>query len=397
MDVDVLDITRRVEFDDRITKYEFHTYQPFSSNSLTNNDEIRIAIQHQDLYTLPSESLLCLQGSVVVTPATDTSDVTIVTNGLMFLFDEIRYELNSVEIDRVRQPGVASTLKGYVTMQKTVHGRYANAGWSANTTKKFDVVIPLRLILGFCEDHRKLIINARQELVLHRASTDSDALTTNAAAASVVLDHVTWTVPHVNVNDSVRLQLLKALDAKKPLSIAFRSWELFSYPSLPRSNKHSWAVKTSTHTEKPRYVIVALQTDRKNKLATNSSQFDGCGLTTLKVYLNSESYPYDTLKIDYAGDKFSFLYNMYASFQESYYGVPVGEPLFTAAEFKSTSPIVVVDCSKQNDFVKNAPIDLRIDFETASNVADNTAAYCLIVHDKIFEYNALTSEVHKIL
>jgi len=45
------------------------------------------------------------------------------------MFDEIRYELDDVEIDRNRNVGVTSTLKNYVTMssEKSVIAR--NAGW----------------------------------------------------------------------------------------------------------------------------------------------------------------------------------------------------------------------------------------------------------------------------
>ena len=56
---------------------------------------------------------------------------------------------------------------------------------------------------------------------------------------------------------------------------------------------HSWAVKTTTQLEKPRYVIFASQTGRKNVMSRDVSVFDDwvrCNLSNVKVYINSYIY-----------------------------------------------------------------------------------------------------------
>lgn len=63
---DILDVTRRVSSDERVTKIEYHTYTPFLT-SFNNSDEIRISVQHQDLYILPSESFIYIEGAVAKT------------------------------------------------------------------------------------------------------------------------------------------------------------------------------------------------------------------------------------------------------------------------------------------------------------------------------------------
>ncbi|XP_050528156.1 uncharacterized protein LOC126898260 [Daktulosphaira vitifoliae] len=398
---DILNIHEKPYFEESITKFEYHSYQPFSSNALSNNDEIRIAIQHQDLYTLPSESLLYIEGEIEKSMeiGESVSFVKLINNGIMFLFDEIRYELNSVELDKVRNPGITTCMKGYASFQTANLYRYQNAGWneSGDSKSKFEVCIPLKLIIGFAEDHRKIIINSRQELILHRSSVDINALKCERANGKIKIAKIMWRMPHINVEDSVRLKLLKTLDSRKPLYIAFRSWELFEYPFLPQTTKHSWAVKTSTHTEKPRYVIIAFQTKRKNNISADMSRFDHCSLSSLKVFLNSESYPYDSLNIDFDNDKYSALYQMYSTFQDSFYNIENCDPILTKEEFKDTAPLVVIECSKQNEKIKSAPVDVRIEFETKIPIPNDTSAYCLILHDKIFEYNAMTSEVHKVV
>ncbi|XP_050546046.1 uncharacterized protein LOC126908179 [Daktulosphaira vitifoliae] len=398
---DILEIMETPYNEDRIVKLDYFSYQPFSVSALSNNDEIRICIQQQDVYTLPCDSYLLIDGELSGVPA--GSDVQLVNNWLAHCFTEIRYLLNSIEIDRSRMPGIMSTIKGYVTFSPNDHTRFENAGWSvvtANTSMKFEVCIPLRLLLGFAEDHKKVIVNCRQDLILQRSGTDLNCIYStneNLSSCKIILNKVIWKVPHVSVSDAMRLDMLKILETSTPLQIAFRSWDLYENPGLPNSKKQSWTVKTSSQTESPRFVIVAFQVDRKNKINKDSSRFDHCSLSSLKVYLNSESYPYDNLRMDFSNDKYAVPYHMYTQFQEAFYEKEMACPMLTKTEFKTIAPLIVIDCSRQNEKLKNAPVDIRLEFESDENFPTNTTAYCLIVHDKMFEYNPMTNEVHKIL
>ncbi|KAG5311096.1 MMP14 protein, partial [Acromyrmex insinuator] len=75
-------------------------------------------------------------------------------------------------------------------------------------------------------------------------------------------------MPHVVLNDVNKLSLLRTLEGGRYLSMCFRSWDLYEFPLLQSTTKHSWAVKTTSQLEKPRYVIFALQT---GSLTMNSS------------------------------------------------------------------------------------------------------------------------------
>jgi len=86
--------------------------------------------------------------------------------------------------------------------------------------------------------------------------------------------------------------------------MAFRSWDLYEFSLLQTTIKHSWAIKTATQLEKPRYIIFAMQTGRKNVISEDVSQFDDCKLTNAKLYLNSECYPYDDLNLDFDKNRF---------------------------------------------------------------------------------------------
>ena len=87
---------------------------------------------------------------------------------------------------------------------------------------------------------------------------------------------------------------------------------------------------------------------------------------------------------------------MFANFQQSYYGKNP-EPLLTKANFINNVPLIVIDCSRQNDSLKNAPVDVRLEFESKTIFPDNTSAYCLILHDRVVEYNAVSGDVRKLM
>jgi len=57
----------------------------------------------------------------------------------------------------------------------------------------------------------------------------------------------------------------------------------------------------------------------------------------------------------------------------------------------------VVDLSYQNESVKTGPIDVRISIELKTPSHENTQAYCLLIHDRLVEYNPLNGLVHRVV
>ena len=88
---DVLNFTEEIIVDEKIERFEFHEYEPVSTN-LNNNGEIRITIEQQDLFALPSEAYLLVEGRLLKADGTsyaDTDVVTLANNGIMHLFSQI--------------------------------------------------------------------------------------------------------------------------------------------------------------------------------------------------------------------------------------------------------------------------------------------------------------------
>lgn len=394
----LLNIFGEVEFDEIITKYEYHSYQPYASATLKNDDEIRIPIQAQDIYTLPHDSSLYLEGTIEMTD----KDGKIINNGYAFLFDEIRYEINGVEVDRNREVGITSTMMGMLTMNKNNLSMYEGAGWtltgvetSTRNGKYFNASIPLKLLLGFTEMYRKVLINCKQELVLLRSRNDHQIF--KAKDGKLTLQKLQWRMPHIHVNDEVKLKLLRHVKVDRPIIVPFRRYELHELPQLKENTVDKWAISTTTQLEKPRYIIIAFQTGKKNVLSASSSDFDNANLRNYKVYLNSEFYPYDKQDLDFSTGKYATAYQAYVSFQSSYYGENrSNSPIINYKNYKEC-PLFVVDCSKQSEVIKSSTVDIQLEIEANEKFPANTAAYCLIIHDAIIEYNPLTGLVHKIL
>lgn len=391
MNFNMLNVTaHNAMVENNITSFEYHTYLPYTQPPYNNNDEIRIPVHQTNICTFPSDSYLHVSGYIYGENKTLDVGCKLISNFVPFFFDEIRYELCNTEVDRVRNPGIVSTIKNYISMRKPEVEGHLSAGIgdtpdsvSADSKNDFNLLIPLRLLLGVFEDYKRIIVHAKQELVLLRASTDKNAvlLATGKEAFSIQLTKIGWRIPHVTLADEANMELLKTVDSQIPLYISFRRWQLYDYPLLPKSNSVSWTVKSIQQTDKPRYIIVGFQTNRRNNVHSNAALFDSCNVTNVKLYLNSVYYPYENLHGDSA-----ILYEMYKRFYQSYYHRSDSSPLLSWGDFGSKALIYVIDCSKQSDTLKAGTVDIRLEFEARENFPDQTAAYCLIFNDCEMEY-----------
>jgi hypothetical protein len=112
MDTEYLNVTSGYVNESLIQEMFTHSFLPFSTSALDKGNEIRIAIQNRDAHTLPSESFIYIEGKIIK-PTDLKCEINISHNGLTNLFNEMKYETNSVEIQRVKKPGVTSAMKSY--------------------------------------------------------------------------------------------------------------------------------------------------------------------------------------------------------------------------------------------------------------------------------------------
>ena len=94
----------------------------------------------------------------------------------------------------------------------------------------------------------------------------------------------------------------------------------------------------------------------------------------MRNYLNSECYSYDDLNLDFDKNRCAVLYDLYTRFCKGY-GYEYLELSLTFRTFLHNGPLVIIDCSRQNESVKSGTVDVRLDFECKKNVPANATAY----------------------
>lgn len=400
----ILNVTEKPMFDELITQFEYRNYVPYNSN-FNHSEDITISLNHSDLFILPSESYLLVEIKIKKSDgkAAVAGDFQLTNNAIPFLFEEARLDLCGTTIDRTRGLGFTTTIMNYLTATPGQKNVMENAGFKQNATNLGESTyhsysIPLRLLFGKAHDYKKIIVNSKIDLILSRARSDTNAyIKLKEVDYSIDIAKIAWRVPHIIMNDLTRLSFMKLVDSGKYISLPFRSWDYVEHPNLPESSHVVWSAKTSNGIEKPRYIIIGLQTAKKNVKNANPSLFDHCNLTNIKVYLNSIVLPYEDLNLNFGEDKFNVLYDMYLRFQKSFYGKDHSNVILSREDFKSKAPLIVIDCSNQPESIKMGTIDLKIDMQFKENIAANTSCHCVILYDRIFEYCPIKSDVRRIL
>ena len=398
----VLDIYGGPQFDETIVKQEVHTYQP-QTRSFDYNDTCEIIVNQQDICILPAESSLVIEGRFVAAAAGD-GDCTLTHNAALFLFSDISYELNGREVEKVRDPGILTAIRTLLIYSNEELNALKPASWGADLTPllsadgRFSFRIPLSHLFSVFCDYRK-VLSGKHTFRFTRAVNDSNAYINNLAAgtrrATITVTNMELKLKHVVPSDEIRLSMLRHLNANKPVYISFRRWELYELPTLGNTTKDLWSVKTSPATERPRYVIVGLQTARWNSLHHNVTQFDHVSMSSVRLQLNSETYPAEPMRLDFNQNHYGEVYEAYTAFQQSFCGKPTSQPMLDYSEFKDR-PLFVFDCTKHPQAVQASTVDVKLVFESSANFPLNTKVYCVIINDCVFEHRSLGGIFQKI-
>ncbi|KAJ8913264.1 hypothetical protein NQ315_012882 [Exocentrus adspersus] len=395
-----LQIFQDPQFDTSVIREETRTYYPFVK-SFKNNDEIEITVYQQDALLQISEAALIIEGTLTKTAG--AGDIVFTNNAGAYLFYSISFELNGKELDRVRDPGTVSSIRGYLCYGK--NEEHSMAGWNLNSphmviynaaTKTFILRIPLCHLLGIFYDYKRVMFG-KQTLRLLRARTDVNCykVTTADTVGELTITNIELKVKNLFLNDVQKLNLLTQINEDKPILIPFRQWEFHELPTFTEgSTKEIWSVKTCTNVESPRYVIVAFQKGRKDVKTEDIMGFDNVDISNLKVHINSEYYPYEDMNLNFDGLKYTEVYNMYLRFAKMF--ATNSTPSITYPLFNTTS-LFVIDCSKSDDSLKSSTIDLKLEIESRKGFPRGVRAYCVVVHDRIMEYLPLSGVVRSFI
>ena len=277
---DILQITEDIPVDDSIYDYEYKEYNPIAGTNL-NRGSIVITIESQDIYTHPAESFLVIEGELLKNNDNnyvDADNITLINNGMMYLFSDIRFHLASHEIEVLQNPGQATTLLGLLKYPDDfykAHGlnqlwfkdnhlepdQETNTGFkkrheyiiqTPNPKGSFSFKIPLKHFLGFCEDYKKILYGMQQRLTLTRTGDNNiifkgiKTVNNNAViidAGKVDIKRIRWFMPHVIPSDAYRLQLGKIIEKKEKIPVGYRMLQCDSTQVTENTTELTWRLE----------------------------------------------------------------------------------------------------------------------------------------------------------
>ena len=436
----ILRITDPILKDDSIDKYEEIAYEEIAGTNLNApGQDIRLTIETQDIFTHPSESYLIVEGQLVKRnvnpPANDLYDIntdliSLTNNGIMHLFKRIRYDLSGQEIENLMHPGQATTMLGllkypddfskskglnqlwYKDTDLTATTGIAiggvdttnNVGFSArryyilssNNTGTFSFRIPLKHIFGFCEDYDKIVYGLKHTLTLTR-NDDNDAIFRNNVDINntamvdgrIILNKISWFMPHVTPADKYKMELYKIIERKEKIPVGYRMLQCDS-ATVPQATSFSWRLSVKSSPEVPRFIIVGFQRNKIGNQLTNPSLFDNVDVSNIYVMLNSTRYPTVDYNIKFNENRFSRVYGDAAEFRSKFFNMDelISNPNSTPLEYRNLYPLFLFDVSKQSEKLKYSTTDIQIKMHFNTQVPANTQVYGVIISDRLINFQS---------
>ena len=435
---DILQIIEDIPVDESIYEYEYKEYNPIAGAPL-NRGSIVITIESQDIYTHPAESYLIVEGKLVKNADGSVYDadtlITLINNGIMYLFSDVRYHLASHEIEVLQNPGHATTILGMLKFpddfsksqglnqcwikdtgegNTIVGGDNPNEGFKLRrnyiinmptTRGNFCFKIPLKHFLGFCEDYKKILYGMQQRLTLTRTSDDNAIFRANGVdVGKVDIKRIRWFMPHVIPSDAYRLQLDKIIEKKEKIPVGYRMLQCDN-TSITGTN-FTWRLGVKSSPDIPRFIIVGFQIERNNNQEQNPARFDNCDIGNIYVTLNAKRYPDTDYDINFNDNRFCRIYGDSSTFRKKFYNMDelVSNHNINPVDYKNLYPIFVFDVTKQSEKLKTAVSDIHVKMRFNTNPAldrdnnpRNVMAYAVIISDRLFHFVSDGSKITNIV
>ena len=439
---DILQITEDIPVDDSIYEYEYKEYNPIAGTDV-NRGSIVITIEAQDIYTHPAESYLIVDGELIKNNNNryeDADNITLINNGIMYLFSDVRYHLASHEIEVLQNPGHASTMLGMLKYPDDfykAHGlnqlwfkdndlepdQEANKGFkkrheyiikSPNPKGSFSFKIPLKHFLGFCEDYKKILYGMQQRLTLTRTGDNNAIFKGTKTVNNVVniidegkihIKRIRWFMPHVIPSDAYRLQLDKIMEKKEKIPVGYRMLQCDSIQVPENQKPFSWRLGVKSSPDIPRFIIVGFQSGKFNLQTQNPAIFDNLNVRNIYVTLNAKRYPDTDYENDFNKNEYSRIYGDAAVFRKKFFNMDelISNCGIDPIEFKKFYPLYVFDVTKQSEKLKTSVSDIHIKAvfgdgpPGVNNPPANTMAYAVIISDRLFHFVSDGSKITNIV
>ena len=441
---DILQITEDIPVDDSIYEYEYKEYNPIVGTDL-NRGSIVLTIESQDIYTHPAESFLVIEGRLIkrdrdvngrIQYYTNNDIITLINNGIMYLFSDIRFHLASHEIEVLQNPGQATTMLGMLKYPDDfTKSQGLNQLWLPDTNidnnevannvnnegyKKrheyiimtpapkgfFSFKIPLKHFLGFCEDYKKILYGMQQKLTLTRTGDNNAIFRVNAVdVGQVDITGIRWFMPHVIPSDAYRLQLDKIIEKKEKIPVGYRMLQCDSTQATTNIKEFTWRLGVKSSPDIPRFIIVGFQTNKNNNQETNPAIFNHLFVRNIYVTLNAKRYPDTDYNNSIKTNQFSRIYGDATLFRKKFFNMDelISNSGINPLDYRELFPLYLFDVSKQSEKLKTSVSDIHIkasfdaDPAGVDNPPANTMAYAVIISDRLFHFVSDGSKITNIV
>ena len=244
-------------------------------------------------------------------------------------------------------------------------------------------------------DYTKVTYGMRDTFQLIRKDDDDSLFRiATAGVGKVVLSKLAWSVPIVQPNDVRKVNLYKSIASNNAIPVSFRMRQCETF-TVPQATSTVWRLGVSSAPEKPRWVLIVLQTDNSDSQVRNAALFDHCNLANMQVMLNHSRYPPVDMPTDFVTEKYAGVYESFYDFASRYYGIDnlLAGSAVNPIAFKSLYPIHVFDISKQSELLTEGVVDLTVRMEFSVAVPANTQAYALVISDRMLKFKSDVSKM----
>jgi hypothetical protein len=203
------------------------------------------------------------------------------------------------------------------------------------------------------------------------------------ADGKITLSKLALFMPHVRPALAEKVALMKQVEANTDLPIAYRGIRCESN-NVPESTTYNWRLAVSSGTVRPRYIIIAFQTDRSNDQTKNPAVFDHVDLEQISIAINTENYPREPAYLNFTDRQISRGFKDFFDFKSEYYGTDPMNTLCSISpiEYVDSYPIHVVDLRYQMSELQSTQ-DIVVSCRVRSAVPANTQAYAVMLSDTI--------------
>ena len=241
----------------------------------------------------------------------------------------------------------------------------------------------------------------QQRLTLTRTGNINDIIfRTNATdEGRVLIDKISWFMPHVIPSDAYRLQLDKVIEKKEKIPVGYRMLQCDSTQIPPASTAFTWRLGVKSSPDIPRFIIVGFQIDKNNRQTRNPAIFDNLNVTNIYVTLNAKRYPDTDYDNNFTTNQYSRIYGDASLFRKKFFNMDelVSNPGIDPINYKYLYPLYLFDVSKQSEKLKTSVSDIHIKALFSANPGANTMAYAVIISDRLFHFVSDGSKITNIV